>query len=55
MLVTTFTILEFRQEADPDVVYAETLAGKLYIEHEDDLGRNRSAFDAHQNVALNPE
>ena len=51
----SFSILEYEDEADPDVVFAENAAGGLFMEKEDDLRRYRFVFDRLQASALSPE
>jgi transcriptional regulator with XRE-family HTH domain len=51
----SFSILEYEDEADPDVVFAENAAGGLFMEKEEDLRRYRFVFDRLQASALTPE
>lgn len=51
----SFSILEYEDEADPDVVFAENAAGGLFMEKDDDLRRYRFVFDRLQASALSPE
>jgi transcriptional regulator with XRE-family HTH domain len=43
--ITPFTMLEFRDAADPAVVYLEHLTGSLFLENEDEVRRYRVIFD----------
>jgi len=52
---STFNFLEFGDESIPDVVYAESLAGNIYVERKSDLIRYREALYALASVALNSE
>lgn len=49
-----FVHMEFRDEADPDLVYVDTQAGDIFLEAEDDLRRYRTMFDHLRAVALSP-
>lgn len=40
-----FTILEFPETADPDVVYLENAAGDLYVEKQPGVRRYSLAFE----------
>jgi hypothetical protein len=51
----SFSILEYEDEADPDVVFAENAAGGLFMEKDEDLRRYRFVFDRLQASALSPE
>jgi transcriptional regulator with XRE-family HTH domain len=48
-----FTILSYRDPADPDVVYIENTGGDLYVENPDVTRRYNSAFDHLRAAALN--
>ncbi len=50
-----FVVLDFPDPVDPDLVYLESMAGGLFLEHEDDIRRYRSMFEHLQAAALNPE
>ena len=50
-----FTILQYRDPADPDVVYLETAAGQRYDESSDVARRYNLIFDQLQEAALKPE
>jgi transcriptional regulator with XRE-family HTH domain len=43
--ISPFTMLEFRDAADPAVVYLEHLTGSLFLENEDEVRRYRVVFD----------
>jgi Domain of unknown function (DUF5753)/Helix-turn-helix domain len=51
----TFAILDFPEEADPDVVYAENATGGLFLEKADELRKYSSIFDTIRSTALTPE
>ena len=51
----SFSLLEYEDEADPDVVFAENAAGGLFMEKDDDLRRYRFVFDRLRASALSPE
>jgi transcriptional regulator with XRE-family HTH domain len=50
-----FTILQYRDPADPDVIYVETAAGQHYDEAGDVARRYSLIFDRIQEAALKPE
>jgi transcriptional regulator with XRE-family HTH domain len=50
-----FTILQYRDRADPDVVYVETAAGQRYDESGDVTRRYNLIFQHLQEAALKPE
>jgi hypothetical protein len=43
--ISPFTILEFPDAADPDVVYLEHLTGSLFLESEEEIRRYTVVFD----------
>ena len=45
MPIGSFSILEFPEPADPDVIYLEYLGGCLYLESAEEVGRYALAFD----------
>jgi transcriptional regulator with XRE-family HTH domain len=47
-----FTILSFRDHADPDVVYLEHAAGDLYLSNPDQVRRHKILFKHLQTVSL---
>lgn len=51
----SFILLEFRDPADPDVVYIDSLAGDLFLEKEVDLRRYRLLFEHLRAVASSPD
>lgn len=51
----SFSILEYEDEADQDVVFAENAAGGLFMEKDEDLRRYRFVFDRLRASALSPE
>jgi Domain of unknown function (DUF5753)/Helix-turn-helix domain len=50
-----FTILDFPDPGDADVVYAENATGGLFLEKEEELKKYHSIFDALASAALGPE
>ncbi|GAB1643806.1 helix-turn-helix domain-containing protein [Krasilnikovia sp. MM14-A1259] len=51
----TFAILDFPDDQDPAVVYAENATGGLFLEKSDELQKYSSIFDTIQATALTPE
>ncbi|HWH00414.1 MAG TPA: helix-turn-helix transcriptional regulator [Pilimelia sp.] len=51
----TFAILEFPEDGDPDVVYAENATGGLFLEKRDELRKYTFIFDQVRAAALPPE
>lgn len=51
----SFTILDFPERGDPDVVYAENATGGLFLEKTDELQRFNYIFDQIRAQALRPE
>ncbi len=51
----TFSILEFPDAEDPDVVFAENATGGLFLEKSDELRKYNSIFDTIRSSALSPE
>jgi transcriptional regulator with XRE-family HTH domain len=49
-----FCILQFPERSDPDVVYAEGVAGHAYLEKEADVRASAEAFDLLRAAALAP-
>jgi transcriptional regulator with XRE-family HTH domain len=49
-----FAILEFPERFDPDVVYAEGVAGQAYLERDADVRARAEAFDLLRAAALSP-
>src|SRR6266545_2937398 len=49
-----FTVLSYRDPADPDVVFIENTGGDAYIENVDVTRRYNSIFDHLRAAALNP-
>lgn len=52
---SSFTILEFPEEMDPDVVYVETMAGDLYLEEKPDVQERVLAFEHLRASALSEQ
>jgi transcriptional regulator with XRE-family HTH domain len=50
-----FTILDFPDQADADLVYAENATGGLFLEKEEELKKYHAIFDALASTALDPE
>jgi transcriptional regulator with XRE-family HTH domain len=51
----TFTILDFPEAGDPDVVYAENATGGLFLEKGDELQKYIFIFDHIRAAAIRPE
>lgn len=51
----TFSILEFPEPGDPDVVYAENATGGLFLEKSDELQKYSFIFDYIRAAAIRPE
>lgn len=49
-----FTILKFREETDPDVVYLETQVGGLYLEKDNEITDYKHIFDQLRRLATGP-
>jgi hypothetical protein len=49
-----FTMLEFAEAEDSDLVYIETIAGDLFAEKEKDVRHYRAVFDHLVAMALSP-
>ena len=49
-----FTIIEFPERFDPDVVYTEGVGGQAYLERERDVRARAEAFDLLRAAALSP-
>ncbi len=49
-----FTIIEFPERFDPDVVYTESVGGQAYLERERDVRARSEAFDLLRAAALSP-
>ena len=50
-----FTILNFREVTDPDVVYLDTQVGGLYLEKDNEVCDYRLIFDKLRMLATDPE
>ncbi|WP_214412607.1 helix-turn-helix domain-containing protein [Sphaerisporangium fuscum] len=44
-MIGPFTLLNFPEPSDLDIVYMETIAGNLYVEESDEVGHYATAFD----------
>jgi transcriptional regulator with XRE-family HTH domain len=51
----TFAILEFEEDEDADVVFAENATGGLFLEKAEELRKYRSVFETIRGTALDPE
>lgn len=51
----SFAILDFPDQGDADVVYAENATGGLFLEKEEELRKYHSIFDDLSSTALGPE
>ncbi|MDG4834658.1 helix-turn-helix transcriptional regulator [Solwaraspora sp. WMMD1047] len=51
----TFTILDFPEPGDPDVVYAENATGGLFLEKSEELQKYAFIFDHIRAAAIRPE
>jgi transcriptional regulator with XRE-family HTH domain len=51
----TFAILEFEEDQDADVVFAENATGGLFLEKAEELRKYNSIFEAIRAAALDPE
>ncbi|GAA0808432.1 helix-turn-helix domain-containing protein [Spirilliplanes yamanashiensis] len=51
----TFTILDFPEDRDPDVVFAENATGGLFLEKNDELVKYHLIFNSLHTAALSPE
>jgi transcriptional regulator with XRE-family HTH domain len=50
----SFVYMDFKDPADPDLVYIDTMAGDLFLEAEGELRRYATMFDHLRAVALSP-
>ena len=50
----SFVYMEFKDRADPDLVYIDTMAGDLFLESETDLRQYATMFDHLRAAALSP-
>ncbi|QKV93523.1 helix-turn-helix domain-containing protein [Streptomyces sp. NA02950] len=50
-----FTILEFPEQGDPDVVYRDGLTDAVYLECPEDIARYTKAFDNLRAMSLSPQ
>ncbi|MBL1095994.1 helix-turn-helix domain-containing protein [Streptomyces coffeae] len=50
-----FTILEFPEQGDPDVVYRDGLTDAVYLERPEDIARYTKAFDNLRALSLSPQ
>jgi len=49
-----FTIIEFPERYDPDVVYSESVAGNAYLERDREVRACSETFDLLRAVAMSP-
>lgn len=54
-MVGAFSLIEFPEEEDPDVVYTEGVAGETYLEKPADVRRCAVLFERLRSAALGPE
>jgi transcriptional regulator with XRE-family HTH domain len=50
----SFAIMDFHDQADPDLVYIDSMAGDLFLEREPEIRRHTVAFEHLRAAALNP-
>jgi hypothetical protein len=51
----SFTMLEFVDDEDPDLLYVAHVAGALHMEKPDELAEAKLAFDSLRSTALSPD
>jgi len=51
----SFIALQFAEEAIPAVIYVESMAGELFLEHESDVRRYKLMFEHLRAVAASPD
>jgi transcriptional regulator with XRE-family HTH domain len=51
----TFAIIDFREQGDPSVVFAENATGGLFIDKPDELEKYKNLFEHIHTTALGPE
>jgi transcriptional regulator with XRE-family HTH domain len=51
----SFIVLQFTEEAIPDVIYVETMAGELFLEEESDIRRYKLVFEHLRAVSASPD
>jgi transcriptional regulator with XRE-family HTH domain len=54
-MVGSFIVLQFTEEAIPDVIYVETMAGELFLEAESDVRRYKLVFEHLRAVSVSPD
>ena len=54
-MVGSFIVLQFVEEAIPDVIYVETMAGELFLEAESDVRRYKLIFEHLRAVSASPD
>jgi hypothetical protein len=54
-MADSFVFLQFAEEAIPDVVSVETMAGELFLEAESDIRRYKLVFEHLRAVAASPD
>jgi hypothetical protein len=50
-----FSIVEFHDRSDPEVVYVESTAGPIYLEKDREIRASAEVFDRLRAAALPPE
>jgi transcriptional regulator with XRE-family HTH domain len=51
----SFIVLQFADEAIPDVIYIDSMAGELFLEEEGDVRRYKLTFEHLRAVAVSPD
>lgn len=51
----SFIVLQFAEEAIPDVIYVESMAGELFLEQESDVRRYKLVFEHLRAVSASPD
>ncbi len=51
----SFIVLQFTEEAIPDVIYVDSMAGELFLEEESDVRRYKLVFEHLRAVAASPD
>src|SRR5439155_18735629 len=51
----SFIVLQFAEEAIPDVIYVESMAGELFLEEDRDVRRYKLVFEHLRAVAASPD
>jgi hypothetical protein len=51
----SFIVLQFTEEAIPDVIYVDSMAGELFLEEDRDVRRYKLVFEHLRAVAASPD